>query len=128
MTKRWSAVAALVVVLACSALFVHRLHAQGGLMRGPSEPFAAQRPPPAPDYRNPAAWAARPDRPGDTALIPAGTGLAPKGLSAKADVFFIHPTTYLAGEAWNAAYDQPGTATTRVDTGVLRYQAGVFNG
>ncbi|QUD86606.1 DUF3089 domain-containing protein [Phenylobacterium montanum] len=128
MRKSLSAALALVAVLAASGLFAQRLHAEGGLMRGPSEPFAAQPPPPAPDYRRPEAWAARPDAPGETALTPDETGLKPAGRAAKVDVFFIHPTTYLAGEHWNAAYDEPGTPSTRIETGVMRYQASVFNG
>jgi hypothetical protein len=45
----------------------------------------------------------------------------------KADVFFIHPTTYLTGGG-NARYDEPGPASTQINQGVLRFQASVFNG
>jgi hypothetical protein len=45
----------------------------------------------------------------------------------KADVFFIHPTTYLSGDAPNARYDEPGATSAQIDRGVLRFQASVFN-
>jgi hypothetical protein len=45
-----------------------------------------------------------------------------------ADVFFIHPTTYLATAISNARYDEPGATRTRLEQGVLRFQASAFNG
>jgi pimeloyl-ACP methyl ester carboxylesterase len=45
-----------------------------------------------------------------------------------ADVFFIHPTTYLSSVMGNAAFDVAGETTARVDDVVLRFQASVFNG
>ena len=56
----------------------------------PKQPFQTYRPPPAPDYSNPGAWALLPG-PGATAL--------------PADVFFIHPTTFNGGRNWNASVD-----------------------
>ncbi len=83
--------------------------------------------PPAPDYAQPGAWAAWPGRPSaaDTEV----PGLPDAGLpeAEKADVFFIHPTTYLAGPAPNARFDEPGSTSTQIDRGVLRFQASVFN-
>jgi hypothetical protein len=46
---------------------------------------------------------------------------------AKVDVFFIHPTTYLTGTEPNARFDEPGLTSSRIEHGVLRFQASVFN-
>ena len=53
----------------------------------PKLPYAVYRPPPAPDYGKPAAWA----------LLPG----ALKSGDPPADVFFIHPTTFDGGRDWN---------------------------
>src|SRR5215475_12521071 len=79
--------------------------------------------PPAPDYARPEAWAAWPGRASSADTVVPGLPGDTLPDSAKADVFFIHPTTYLSGDAPNARYDEPGGPTTRIDTGVLRFQA-----
>src|SRR5277367_1009097 len=67
----------------------------------------AQFVPPAPDYANPAAWAALPGHPSGADAVPAG--VAPPGKAPyPVDAFFIHPTTFLAFGQANAAYDQGG--------------------
>jgi len=54
----------------------------------------------APDYSTPGNWIARPGLGGDPSRwIPEG---APPGHSSVAAVFYIHPTTYLATDRWNA--------------------------
>jgi hypothetical protein len=83
--------------------------------------------PPAPDYAQPAAWAAWPGRPGEADSVPQGITGAPLPAEQMADVFFIHPTTDLSFRIGNARYDEPGGASTRIDHGVLRYQASTFN-
>jgi hypothetical protein len=57
----------------------------------PKVPYAIYRPPPAPDYAGPKAWALRPGR-----ATPA---------DPPADVFFVHPTTYDGGKQWNGPFD-----------------------
>lgn len=97
------------------------------LVGGAGSACAAHGVPPAPDYAEVSAWAAWPGRlSGADALAPGLTGL-PLPDTAKADVFFIHPTTYLTGHADNARYDEPGAVSTRIDQGVLRFQASAFN-
>lgn len=59
--------------------------------------------------------------------MPAGLPQAAIPAAERADVFFIHPTTYLSGATPNARYDEPGATSTQIDTGVLRFQASVFN-
>lgn len=65
----------------------------------PRIPYQTYDPPPAPDYRDRAAWA----------LLPSDRG-EPGG----ADIFFVHPTTYDGGEHWNAPYDDPEAARVLV--------------
>lgn len=92
----------------------------------PPGPFDATPPPARPDYARPDAWAARPDTAGFWRDVPPGIEPAASAGDAIADVFFVHPTTYLSGAAWNARYDEPGTAKTIVDL-AMRNQASVFN-
>lgn len=88
-------------------------------------PFDASATPPAPDYDDPRSWAALPglEDGADVALdeLPA---VDPS--SAKAAVFYLHPTTWL-GRAWNAPTDDPAVAAA-TDRGGTEIQASVFNG
>jgi len=93
----------------------------------PPEPFETYQPPPAPDYGDPAAWAARPEIADEADQVPPDSDLADGEMDAPADVFFIHPTTFLQRTAWNAAIDDQG-ARGRIDHYVMRYQATAFNG
>jgi hypothetical protein len=79
--------------------------------------------PSAPDYGKPESWAAFPGR-NSGALVPI-TGATPAVTAPSADVFFVHPTTYLSIGVDNAAFDAQGPASRMVD--VLRNQASVFN-
>ena len=89
----------------------------------PSPPRSTPAPP-APDYAEPSAWAALPEtRDGADATPP---GERDHQASARADVFFVHPTTYYE-RAWNAAHDDPRAARW-VDEAVLPHQAAPFNG
>src|SRR6202008_1474143 len=89
--------------------------------------IAAGSPPPAPDYASPAAWAAWPGRASTAEEVPPGTPAVPAS-ERSADVFFVHPTTYLATGVANARYDEPGGPRARLEHGVLRFQASAFNG
>jgi hypothetical protein len=85
--------------------------------------------PPLPDYNNEKHWAALPNREDQADRVP--RGLKDSQKTAKADVFFIHPTTY-TGKAkdsfyWNAPVDWP-ELNRETDNGTIRYQASVFNG
>ena len=90
--------------------------------------FNEAKAPPAPEYASDDAWAALPGRADKADVVPAGTGLTDSQSSAEVDVFFIHPTTYYGKAGWNARYDEPGFSRDRLENGVLRYQASVFNG
>ncbi len=80
--------------------------------------------PAAPDYEVEGAWAALPEAPGgaDVAL-PESPAVDPA--IAAADVFYVHPTTWV-GDRWNAAIDDPAVveATRR---GAALIQASAFN-
>jgi Protein of unknown function (DUF3089) len=89
----------------------------------PPLPFDKTTPPPAPDYARSQAWLAFPGRNGFERSAPPGDTPIPEA-DAVADVFFIHPTTYLKNDVWNVPID----AHTRYGVPVLLNQASVFNG
>jgi hypothetical protein len=89
--RRWIfAGAVLLLAMVLSAAFYWRYDILRTTL-DPKVPFQTYKPPPAPDYAKPAAWALRPG------------GMA----RGSADVFFVHPTSYDGGRDWNAPYDQP---------------------
>lgn len=95
-------------------------------MHPPPTAFADTPTPPAPDYADRAAWGALPDMDDATDVAPPGVPLAdPK--TAPVDVFFVHPTTFFSGTAWNQDLSDAAT-NARTDSGPLRGQASVFNG
>jgi|TARA_Y100000310_G_scaffold338190_1_gene427159 hypothetical protein len=91
----------------------------------PSDSFAETTPPAAPDYSQPDAWAALPDKADNADVLP-NAAVADRQEFAPADVFFIHPTTYYSGNSWNQPLHD-ATANQITDSGVLRGQASVFN-
>ncbi|MDI1450511.1 DUF3089 domain-containing protein [Polyangium sp. 6x1] len=88
---------------------------------GPFDPSAA---PPAPDYKEDTSWAALPTMEDDADVFVSELPALGRGV-AKADVFFVHPTTAVA-KRWNAPIDDPeiATATAR---GATLIQASAFN-
>jgi len=98
----------------------------GGLaesLRHPPKAFEATPAPPAPDYSQGRAWMTFPGRDGPERSTPPGYKPVDEA-SAPADVFFIHPTTYLKNDVWNAAYDTDGPYNNPVILG----QISAFNG
>lgn len=87
----WS-LACAAVALALAA-FLGRAELQRALL-DPGVPYQVYKPPPAPDYGQTSAWTMLPGP--DPAATPGG-----------ADVFFVHPTTYLGGRHWNAPIGEP---------------------
>ena len=74
----------------------------------PKGDFAAPAAGSEPDYTQEASWIARPGLAGDPSRwLPDGIHNAHAGNAA---VFYIHPTTYLERDRWNAPLE-PGTAT-----------------
>ena len=68
-----------------------------------------------------------PGRKSNADVIPPGI----KGdlaVNPQADVFFIHPTTYLDNATWNARFDEDGFTGRQLEDAVVRYQVSTFNG
>jgi hypothetical protein len=87
-------------------------------------PFDASATPPAPDYRDEAAWAALPKRDdGADLALPEAPAIDQR--SATAAVFYLHPTTAL-GRDWNAAIDEPAIVEA-TERGGISIQASAFN-
>lgn len=81
-----------------------------------------------PDYRRAESWIARPDmRDNPSKWTPQGASFemhaGPDGRSA---TFYVHPTTYLERDRWNAPIDANGEPARRAAL-FVRTQAGVFN-
>ena len=88
------------------------------MMFKPHHGFAEEQHAAAPDYAANAAWAALPGA--DEAGVNAGA-------AQSTNVFFLHPTTYLSPETWNASFDNAGRGVGGggVDA-TLRNQASAF--
>ncbi|HEX5263084.1 MAG TPA: DUF3089 domain-containing protein, partial [Phenylobacterium sp.] len=116
--SRWTR--ALAAIACCAAL--------GGCglvetFRHPAKPFAATPAPPPPDYGQSRAWLTFPGRNGPERSTPPGLQVVDEA-SAPADLFFVHPTTYLKNDVWNAPYD----ADAPYNGPVVLGQIGIFNG
>jgi hypothetical protein len=117
--------------LAASALLI-ALFITGGVALAPRAvaappPFDQDQHPPAPNYADPAAWAALPDRPGAADEVPPNDSIPLAGRGARADVFYIHPTTLRGQTHWNQWIDDPET-NDWTDVSVIARQASAFNG
>lgn len=87
-------------------------------------PFDPSLTPPAPDYDDPASWAALPEtEDGADVSLPEHPSIDPS--TATADVFYLHPTTWLGGE-WNGPFDDPVVVEATKKGGTL-IQASAFN-
>ena len=91
----------------------------------PVTSFAETVPPTVPDYFNRNHWAALPDREDGADDTP--PGLIDEQANASADVFFVHPTTYLSNRGWNAPMGDESSGKW-VDDAIMTGQASVFNG
>jgi hypothetical protein len=92
----------------------------------PSGPLSA---PPPPDYGDVANWAALPTT-DDAADLTPGDSLSDQQATARADVFFVHPTIYRdtrkGNRYWSASLDDE-KLNDAVDESTIRNQASVFN-
>ncbi len=92
----------------------------------PETPFAEMTPPAAPDYAMPEAWSAWPGR--SDGADDAPLGYAPRDEAEReADVFFVHPATFLSPEAWNGPAQDKSLVMKEVDQVVLQNMASAFN-
>jgi hypothetical protein len=115
-----------VVAVALGLLLFLNLGRVIRLATTPRGSFTAEPVPPPPDYRDPGSWSALPERTDLADRVPAGTSAADQR-QAPADVFYLHPTSYVGGRRWNASTGDVAlnAATDRVATGI---QASAFNG
>ena len=89
----------------------------------PSKPYESISDTPL-DYSNDANWAALPQKSTFADATPEGT--ASITAIPEVDVFFVHPTTYLSSDTWNAPLDH-ADANLRLEKRVLKIQASAFN-
>ena len=85
--------------------------------------FAAPPPASGPDYALDSSWLAKPGLTALTDWRPTGVTAAPG--KKRAATFFIHPTTYLDRDRWNAPLDAGGDSAGR-DALFTRSQASAF--
>ena len=125
MARKFLYVVTGLIVLAIASAFAYRIWGVQ-LMRQfmvPSARFQALPAQPAGAYADSGMWIARPDRPSNPARwTPPGVEPA---AAPKAAVFFIHPTSFLDRNRWNAPLDD-ADANGRAEL-FLRAQASAFN-
>lgn len=96
-----------------------------------TEPFSAANTPQPPDYRQLIHWASHPDKEDKADSVPRKSDLKNNQESAKADVFFVHPTIYTYQPTnqytWNADVNDQ-ELNDKVDNSTILNQASVFNG
>ena len=99
----------------------------GSVLRQSFTPQGHYAPPPprsGPDYANADSWIARPDIP-DNAADWSPAGVATTQSDPAAAVFYVHPTTYLRGDRWNAPLHEPESGWR--DELFVQSQASAFN-
>lgn len=127
MRARWIAVGAAGLVALLALGYAYRLPLGFAYLKArsrPPQPFAETPVPPPPDYGDPAAWSALPWR--EDAADGAPEGASPDAqATARADVFFVHPTTYYRPRRWNQPLDD--AAVNRFTDAVVRGGASALN-
>lgn len=90
----------------------------------PTGHFEAAKAGSGPDYAQASSWVSRPGMPNDPALWhPDGVSRSTTG---KAAIFFIHPTTYLRNDRWNAPLEAGGDSAFRTNL-FVESEASAFN-
>lgn len=88
--------------------------------------FDSTNTPPAPDYSDTFYWAALPSKSDYADHIPVEY-LSDNQSDARADVFYLHPTSYFGKKNWNAEIENKKLIED-TDTRSILHQASVFNG
>jgi hypothetical protein len=126
LARKFLYVIAFLIVLVIAGLLSFRMFGPQ-MMRAalvPGAAFIEQPPLAANAWASPKLWYARPDISGNPALwVPQGQ--APVTTPGTAEVFFIHPTSFLDRSAWNAPFDN-AEANGRAEL-FIRSQASAFN-
>lgn len=123
---RWPSLSLLAMLLLGTVVCAPSATAQGLPIRIPEKPFGELPHPPAPDYAQPAYWAALPDRRDAADVVPENDPFGDRQASAAVDVFYIHPTTYRDIAFWNQPLSDTAT-NDWTDESVIARQAAVFN-
>ena len=125
MARKFLYVFAALIVLVLAAAIAYRLWGNQILRWTlvPSAKFEAQAGVGAEAYRNPKMWFARPGLSPSPALWTPGGYVATAGKGPA--IFFVHPTSYLNGQRWNAPLDDK-EANDRAAL-FLRGEASAFN-
>ncbi len=90
----------------------------------PNHAFSDDTQDQAPNYQKADYWYAHPNlKPEMTLALPDGTK---NNTQTKASVFFMHPTTYVSRNHWNAPWDS-AAANQRLQALVVKHQANAFN-
>jgi hypothetical protein len=114
------------IVLVIAGAFAYRIWGNDLIRMAlvPGEAFRAQPSVASRSYDDPKMWFARPDLPSNPAQwTPAGYSPGRPGTGAA--IFFVHPTSYISRQHWNAPLDD-AEANERART-FLRGQASAFN-
>ncbi|WCL50172.1 DUF3089 domain-containing protein [Leptospira sp. GIMC2001] len=101
----------------CTTIFIYLIK--------PGSDFQEKNLPSPPNYTDRESWAALPDQKDEVDFVPSKTDLTDQQSSAKADVFYVHPTTYLKSDGWNADVQ---SSLIVYGLSPLKLQASVFNG
>lgn len=80
-----------------------------------------------PDYSKKKYWSALPQKKDSADAVIPNTGMKNEQSTAKVDVFFVHPTTYIWGRKWNADIEDTSIYGP-TDRETIKTQATVFNG
>jgi hypothetical protein len=125
--RRFLAVIFILILIVVAGAFA--IYQWGGdvLLKGavPHGHFEAQAAGLGPDYSKASSWISRPGLSGDpSSWLPDGVIASTTGRAA---IFYIHPTTYLERDRWNAPLDPGGDAAFRTRL-FVESQASAFNG
>jgi hypothetical protein len=92
----------------------------------PGRSFETTQTPVAPDYSYDSCWAALPSKKDSADICIFAAGIKDQQQTAAIDVFYVHPTTYLIGNKWNADL-KDNDVNKKTDRLAIRNQASVFN-
>src|ERR1700739_3292392 len=92
----------------------------------PARRFEVVKKPTAPNYAKDSCWAALPAKKDSADVSVYAAGIIDGQQTAPIDVFYVHPTTYLIGNKWNANLSDE-EVNKKTDQLAIRNQASVFN-
>lgn len=80
-----------------------------------------------PDYASPEYWAALPEKADSADFQLRAFGIIDRQKDARVDVFFVPPTNYVVGKAWNVSVDD-SAANAETDNVGCKLLASAYNG